>query len=456
MSIEEIVKNERAYFKTGATRSYAFRMKQLNLLEEAIKKNEKKLMDALHKDLNKSPYESYITEIGIVLEEIKYHKKHLRSWMKAKCVSHKLSHFPAVGYRIHEPFGVVLIASPWNYPVNLTFEALIGAISAGNCAVIKPSAYSAETSHAIKDLITETFAPEYISVIEGGRAENQELFNQKFDYIFFTGSVNVGKTVMEAASKHLTPITLELGGKSPVIIDKTADLRIAAKRLVFGKTINAGQTCIAPDYLLIHESLRDEFVEEYKKALNKAFPKNKYDDLPTIINEKHFNRLSNLLTQGNLVVGGATDPERRFIEPALLIDVNPNDEIMTDEIFGPILPVMTYKSLDECIDFITNRPRPLAFYVFTRDKRVVKKLFDSCSFGGGCVNDVIMHITSSTMPFGGVGNSGMGSYHGKKSFETFTHTRSVLVNNFAFEAPLRYRPYTKSKMKVMKKYFGNE
>jgi len=456
MNIEEIVRNERAYYRSGATRSYKFRMKQLELLENAIKKNEKVLMDALKKDLNKAPYESYITEIGIVLEELRFHKKHLKSWMKSKIISNKLSHFPAVGYRVNEPFGVVLIASPWNYPINLTFCALIGAISAGNCAVIKPSAYSAETSHAIKALIEETFPSEYISVVEGGRAENQELFNQKFDYIFFTGSVNVGKTVMEAASKHLTPVTLELGGKSPVIIDKTADIRVAAKRLVFGKTLNAGQTCIAPDYLLIHESLKDEFIEEFKKQVEKAYPNGNFEEMPTIINEKHFNRLTNLLTQGNLVIGGKSDAERRFIEPSVLTDVNPSDEIMTDEIFGPILPVMTYKHLDECIDFITNRPRPLAFYVFTRDKRVVHKLFNSCSFGGGCVNDVIMHITSSTMPFGGVGNSGMGSYHGKKSFETFTHARSVLVNNFSLEAPLRYHPYTDKKMKIMKKYFGNE
>ena len=456
MSIEEIVRSERAYFKTGATRPYSFRMKQLNLLEEAIKKNEKRLMDALKSDLNKTPYESYITEIGIVLEEIRYHKKHLKSWMKAKCVSHKLSHFPAVGYRVNEPYGVVLIASPWNYPVNLTFEALVGAISAGNCAVIKPSAYSAATSHVIKEIIEETFEPSYISVVEGGRAENQELFNQKFDYIFFTGSVNVGKTVMEAASRHLTPVTLELGGKSPVIIDKTADIRVAAKRLVFGKSLNAGQTCIAPDYLFIYEPLRDEFIEEFKKELNKAFPDGNYEEMPTIINEKHFNRLTNLLNEGKLVVGGKTDAERRFIEPSVLIDVKPDDEVMTDEIFGPILPIMTYRHLSEVIDFITSRPRPLAFYVFTRDKRVVKKLFDSCSFGGGCVNDVIMHITSPDMPFGGVGNSGMGNYHGKKSFETFTHSRSVLVNNFSFEAPLRYHPYTDKKMSLMKKYFSGD
>lgn len=456
MSIEEIVSNARTYYRTGATRSYSFRMMQLNLLEDAIKKNEKKLMDALRADLNKSAYESYITEIGIVLEEIRYHKRHLKSWMKSRRISNRLSHFPAVGYRVNEPFGVVLIVSPWNYPINLTFEALVGAISAGNCAVIKPSAYSEKTSHVIKEIIEETFAPEYISVVEGGRAENQALFNQKFDYIFFTGSVNVGKTVMEAASKHLTPVTLELGGKSPVIVDKTADIRVAAKRLVFGKALNAGQTCIAPDYLLIHESVRDEFIEEFKKAVDKAFPSGNFEEMPTIINEKHFNRLSNLLTQGKIAVGGNTDSIRRFIEPSVLVDVNPDDEIMTDEIFGPILPVITYKSLHECIEFITNRPRPLAFYVFTRDKRVVHKLFNSCSFGGGCVNDVIMHITSPTLPFGGVGNSGMGSYHGRKSFETFTHARSVLVNNFSLEAPLRYHPYTDKKMKIMKRYFGNE
>lgn len=455
-SIEEIVAAQKAYFLTGATRPYKARLENLDKLERAIKKHEAGLADALKEDLNKPCAESYMTEIGIALEEIRYHKKHLKRWMKNRLVSLSPSHFPAAGYSVPEPCGVVLIASPWNYPLNMCFQALIGALSAGNCAVIKPSAYAAATSRAITALIAETFAPEHVTVVEGGRAENQALFHQKFDYIFFTGSVSVGKTVMEAASENLVPVTLELGGKSPVIIDETADLKLAAKRVSFGKILNAGQTCIAPDYVLIKDTVRDAFIEEYRKAVAAQFPDGDMSSMPVIINEKHFLRLSALLTQGTLRVGGKTDPARRFIEPALLTDVSPDCGLMTDEIFGPILPVLTYSSLEECIGFVRGRPKPLAFYLFTKDKKVIRRMMDSCSFGGCCVNDVIMHISSPAMPFGGVGNSGMGSYHGRQSFETFTHRRSVLVNRSRFDMFLRYRPYTDAKYKIMRLYLGRE
>lgn len=455
-NITEIVAKQKAYFATGATRPYRARLENLNKLEKAVKDHEPELLEALKQDLNKTYYESYLTEIGIALEEIRYHKKHLRSWMKNRLVSTSLSHFPSKGYSMPEPYGVVLIASPWNYPLNMCFQALIGAISAGNCAVIKPSAYAAATSKAIVRLISDTFAPEHVTVVEGGRAENQELFKQKFDYIFFTGSVSVGKVVMKEASENLVPVTLELGGKSPVIIDETADLKHTAKRVAFGKILNAGQTCIAPDYVLIKDSVRDRFVEEYRKAVEETFPDGDLSSMPVIINEKHFERLSNLLTQGDRKLGGKTDPALRRIEPALLTDVSPDCELMTDEIFGPILPVLTYSTLDECIDFIRSRPRPLAFYLFTKDKKTVDRMMNSCSFGGGCVNDVIVHVSSATMPFGGVGNSGMGSYHGKQSFETFTHRRSVLVNKGRFELFLRYRPYKELKYKILRRYLGHE
>lgn len=454
--ITEIVSKQKEYFLTGATRPYQARLANLKKLEKSVKTHEAELLDALKQDLNKSDYESYLTEIGIALEEIRYHKKHLKKWMKKKKISSSLSHFPSKGYSMPEPYGVVLIASPWNYPLNMCFQALLGAISAGNCAVIKPSAYAAATSKAIVRLISDTFDPEYVTVVEGGRAENQELFKQKFDYIFFTGSVSVGKTVMKEASENLVPVTLELGGKSPVIIDETADLKHTAKRVAFGKILNAGQTCIAPDYVLIKDSVRDDFIKEFSKAVEEFFKEEDISTMPVIINEKHFNRLSNLLTQGTLKVGGKTDPERRFIEPTLLTDVSPESELMTDEIFGPILPVLTYSTLDECIGFILSRPKPLALYLFTKDKNTINRVMGSCSFGGGCVNDVIVHVSSATMPFGGVGNSGMGSYHGRQSFETFTHRRSVLVNKSRFEMFLRYHPYKPVKYKILRRYLGHE
>lgn len=456
MNIKEIVERQREYYNSGITKSYAFRMQQLTKLEEAIKRNEKALLKALYDDLRKTPYEGYMTEVGIALEEIRYHKKHLKKWMARRMVSANPTHLPGVGYICPEPYGVALIVSPWNYPINLCFQALIGAISAGNCAVVKPSAYATNTSHEIKRILLETFPPEYVAVVEGGRAENQELFNQRFDYIFFTGSVSVGKVVMEAAAKNLTPITLELGGKSPVIVDETANIRLAAKRLVFGKALNAGQTCIAPDYLLIHESRLEEFIIEFEKAVKKAFPNGDYSEMPVIINEKHFRRLENLLTQGTIRVGGTVSESERFIEPTLLTDVDPQSELMQDEIFGPLLPVITYSELDEVIDFVRNREKPLALYLFTRRKSVVNRILHSLSFGGGCVNDVIMHIVSPKMPFGGVGNSGMGNYHGKKSFETFTHRRSVLMNFSDMDPALRYHPYTKTKKEIIARFMGRE
>lgn len=449
--ISQMVQSQREYFLTGDTRSYEFRAEALRKLKESVIKNEKELSDALKSDLNKSPMESYLTEIGVVLDEISFHQKHLKKWMKRKHVKAAIGQLPGKCFIAPEPYGVVLIMSPWNYPVNLCFEPLIGAISGGNCAVIKPSAYAPATSAAIAKLISETFPKEYITVIEGGRQQNARLLEEKFDYIFFTGSVEVGKVVMEAASKHLTPVTLELGGKSPVIVDETANIKLAAKRIAFGKVINAGQTCVEPDYLFIHETKKEGFIEEFKKALKEFFPNGDMSDMCTIISDKHYERVKKLMEGEKIILGGGSDDSRRFIEPTLLDGITFESPIMQEEIFGPLLPIITYKNLDECIRFIQSRPRPLALYIFTESKANSERILNTCSFGGGCINDVIMHIVTPYMPFGGVGYSGMGDYHGKKSFDTFTHYRSILSQSTKIDMNLRYMPYDDKKLRLLKK-----
>lgn len=449
--ISQMVQSQREYFLTGDTRSYEFRAEALRKLKEAIIKNEKELSDALKSDLNKSATEAYLTEIGIVLDEISFHQKHLKKWMKRKRAKAAIGQLTGRCFIAPEPYGVALIISPWNYPVNLCFEPLIGAISGGNCAVIKPSAYAPATSAVIAKLISETFPKEYITVIEGGRQQNAQLLEEKFDYIFFTGSVEVGKVVMEAASKHLTPVTLELGGKSPVIVDETANIKLAAKRIAFGKVINAGQTCVEPDYLFIHETKKEEFVEEFKKALKEFFPDGDMSDMCTIISDKHYARVKKLMEGEKIILGGESDDSRRFIEPTLLDGITFESPIMKEEIFGPLLPIITYKDLDECIRFIQSRPRPLALYIFTESKANSERILSTCSFGGGCINDVIMHIVTPYMPFGGVGYSGMGDYHGKKSFDTFTHYRSILSQSTRMDVNLRYMPYDDKKLRLLKK-----
>lgn len=452
MDIKEIVKNQRICFATGVTRDVAFRKEALVKLRDALKQNEGLLFDALFRDFNKQPAETYMTEIGMVLDEIGYHLKHLDHWAKEKKVRTPLSQFPAKSMIVPEPYGVTLIISPWNYPVQLCLSPLVGAISGGNCAVVKPSAYTPNTSHALAKILGEIFPTEYIAVVEGGRAENSALLDEKFDSIFFTGSVAVGKVVMAAASKYLTPVTLELGGKSPVIVDETAQIKLAAKRIAFGKVLNAGQTCVAPDYLLIHKSVEDQFIQAYQEALREFFPDGDLSAMPVIVSEKHFERVTGLMKGLKIVVGGKTDPSRRFVEPTLLTGVTPNDPIMAEEIFGPLLPVLTYENLDECVDFIRSRPKPLALYLFTTCRETQRKIFDRCSFGGGCVNDTIIHLATPYMGFGGVGDSGMGSYHGKKSFEAFTHDRSIVKKANWLDLNLRYQPYPEKKMALIRKF----
>lgn len=448
MDINARVEAQRRYFLSGATRSTEFRVEMLKKLRRTITDNSALIAQSLIEDLNKQPLETYMCETGLVLEEINYHIKRLSGWNRPRRAAASLAQAPGRGYVYPEPYGVALIMAPWNYPLQLCLMPLVGAISAGCCAVVKPSAYAGASSRAIRKIIEDAFSPEYVCVIEGGRNENQALLEERFDYIFFTGSPSVGRLVMEKAAAKLTPVTLELGGKSPVIVDETADLHLAARRVAFGKVLNAGQTCVAPDYLLIQRGVRDKFIDEYKKALASFFPRGDMSAMVHIVNDKHFERLLALLTDGTAAIGGGFDRASRFIEPTVLIDVSADAPVMRQEIFGPILPVLCYDRLGECIDFIRGREKPLALYTFSNDKAAVRRVFDSCSFGGGCVNDTILHLAGSGMGFGGVGASGMGCYHGKQSFDTFTHYRSVLRQSALIDVPLRYMPYSAIKDKI--------
>ena len=434
MDIQELVRAQRAYFLSGATRPYAFRMEQLKKLQRALQTNEKLLEQAMYQDFRKAPMEVYMCETGMVLEEVRFHLKHLKGWMRERAVPTPLAQFHAKSFVSPEPYGVALIISPWNYPVQLCLSPLVGAISGGNCAIVKPSAYAPATSAAIAKLIAENFDPRYIAAVEGGRAENAGLLEETFDFIFFTGSVAVGKVVMEAAAKNLTPVTLELGGKSPVIVDKTADVKLAARRIAFGKVLNAGQTCVEPDYLLIEKSVKPAFIEAYRQALHEFFPDGSMDEMPVIVSEKHFAE------------------KTRFVAPTLLDGVSPDSPVMQEEIFGPILPMLEFSRLDEAIDFIRSREKPLALYLFTSDQAAERRVLDACSFGGGCINDTIIHLATTHMPFGGVGSSGMGSYHGKKSFDTFTHARSIVKKSTWLDLPMRYHPYSEKKLGIIKRF----
>ena len=448
MDIHEIVESEKHFFRTGVTRGVDFRIDMLKKFRKAIIENDELISAALKADLNKQPFESYMCETGLLLEEINFHIKRLRKWSRTRRVKSGIGQLPGKSYVCPEPYGVVLIMAPWNYPVQLCLMPLVGAISAGNCAVVKPSAYAPESSRVISKLIESAFPTGFVTAVEGGREANKALLDEPFDYIFFTGSVAVGKTVMEAAAKRLTPVTLELGGKSPIIVDETANLPLAARRIAFGKVLNAGQTCVAPDYLMIEKSVEAPFIEEYKKALASFFPDGDMSGMVRIINDKHFERVCNILdNSGSITIGGARDAETRFIEPAVLTGVPIDSPAMQQEIFGPVLPVLPYEKLDDCIDFIRSRPKPLALYIFSENKMNQEKVLNSCSFGGGCINDTVIHLASSHMSFGGVGESGMGSYHGKKSFDTFTHYRSVLKQG-KLDVKLRYFPYKSGKEKI--------
>lgn len=450
--IETLVKNCSAFFETNITKDYNFRLKQLKKLETILCKNEKEILNALYSDLHKTNFEGYFSELGIVKEELKFTLRHLKKWMKPVRVPTPLAHFKSTSRILYEPFGTVLIMSPWNYPVNLTLAPLVGAIAAGNCAAVKPSNYSPATSAVLDKLISDNFPAEYISVITGGREENTSLLEQRFDYIFFTGGTTVGKLVMQAAAKYVTPVTLELGGKSPCIVEESANLKIAARRIVFGKYLNAGQTCVAPDYLLLQNSVKDKFVAEIKTAVNEAFPTETYTEmhLPHIVNEKHFDRLMNLMEGEKIILGGTGDGRRRFIEPTILDGITFDSKIMQEEIFGPILPVLTFDSIDYAIKEIKKRERPLALYLFTKNKNIEKKVLSEISFGGGCINDTIVHLATNHLPFGGVGFSGMGKYHGMESFKVFSNAKSILKKAYFPDISVRYHPYSESKLKLIR------
>lgn len=450
MDIPALTVSQRNYYRSGATRPVDARKQALESLYNGIKHHEKAICKALHEDLRKSTPEAYMTEIGIVLEDIRYILKHLSKWMKPEKVKTPLAQFPSRSFRLAEPYGTVLIIAPWNYPVQLSLAPLVGALCAGNCAVVKPSAYTPNTSSAIADLIADCFPPEYVAVVEGGREQNTALLEQAWDYIFFTGSVEVGKLVMRKAADHLTPVTLELGGKSPCIVDETADLKVAAKRLAFGKVLNSGQTCVAPDYLLVHEKVKEQFLPLVAKEMSSFFPNGDYSNYPKIVNQKHFERIQGLMQSGKIFYGGETDPAQRIIFPTILDNVQPDEPVMQEEIFGPLLPVLTYLKLEDAIRFIVERPKPLALYLFTTNKKAMRRVLAEASFGGGCINDTIIHLATSYMPFGGVGASGMGSYHGKYSFETFSHYRSIVKKANWLDMPMRYHPYTKRNEKLIR------
>lgn len=450
-NIKTIIEQQNAFFLSGKTKDISYRINQLKLLKNAIKSNEQEILLAMKKDLNKAFFEGYVSEIGMVLDEINSAIKNLPIWARAKKVKTPILHFLSSSKQYMEPYGVALIISPWNYPFQLTMAPLIGAISAGNCAVVKPSAYSSNTSDIIERIIKQIYDEKYVCVIKGGRKENQELLNEKFDYIFFTGSVAVGKIVMEAASKYLTPVSLELGGKSPCIVDETANVDLSAKRIVWGKFLNAGQTCVAPDYLLVHKNIKKDLIEKMKKYIQEFYGTSPHNnpEYPKIINEKHFNRLNNLILNSEVIFGGKSNVETCQISPTLLDNVNWDSLIMQEEIFGPLLPVLEYDDLNHIIIEINNHPKPLALYYFTQNNKNKEYIINNISYGGGCINDTIVHLANPNMPFGGVGESGIGGYHGKASFDTFSHKKSVLEKSNLIDIPLRYPPY-KNKFNLIK------
>ncbi|MCM3164749.1 aldehyde dehydrogenase [Metabacillus litoralis] len=451
-TVENTVRRQKEYFRKGQTKSKDFRVNMLKKLAEQIRKNEEKICLALKRDLNKSETEAYVTEIGFLLEEISFTLKHIHKWMKPEKVKTAKTHIGSKGFKVAEPYGVTLIIAPWNYPFQLQLAPLIGAIAAGNTAVLKPSELTPHTSKLLAEMIEDTFSSEYIAVLEGGVETTTYLLDQELDYIFFTGSVPVGKVVMEAAAKRLIPITLELGGKSPCIVDETANIELAAKRIAFGKFINAGQTCIAPDYLFVHKKVKDLFLTEMKKVIVDFYGDKplENEEFTRIVNNLHFQRLKNYLSDGSLLFGGDTDETSLKIEPTLLEPKSMTSGVMTDEIFGPIFPVLEYENIRTVIDFVTDRPKPLALYLFTTSEEMEKKVTESISFGGGCINDTLMHIATPYLPFGGVGESGMGTYHGESSFTAFSHYKSVLKQTNRFDFHFRY-PNAKNGLKLMKR-----
>ncbi|MCI8514737.1 MAG: aldehyde dehydrogenase [Lachnospiraceae bacterium] len=441
--IRNLLEKQREFYKTGATLPVRFRMEQLRKLYASVKKYEIEIRDALKADLGKSGYEGFMCETGLVLSEISYMLRHTKRFARRKTVCTPLAQFASHSYKQPVPYGNILIMSPWNYPFLLAMEPLADAIAAGNTAIVKPSAYSPATGRVIEKLLFECFASEYVAVVTGGRAENAALLDQKFDFVFFTGSQAVGKEVLRRAAVHLTPVALELGGKSPCIVDASANIRLAAKRIVFGKYLNCGQTCVAPDYVLCERSVKDAFVAEVKKQIKLQYGDNPLAnrDYGRIINEKHFNRLLGLIDRNKVVVGGETDADTCRIAPTVMDGVAETDAVMGEEIFGPILPILVFDDFNRVVEDLKEKEKPLALYLFSGDKRHIRRVTAELSYGGGCINDVVIHLATSGMGFGGVGESGMGSYHGKAGFDVFSHTKSIVDKKTWIDLPMRYQPY---------------
>jgi len=440
--IESLVSAQRAFFNTHTTRDLEFRIGNLKKFRAAILKYETKIADALWLDLHKSPEEAYLTETSIVLGEIECHLKHLRSWAKPKRVPTPLPILPSSSHIFYEPLGTALIIAPWNYPFQMLLNPLVGAISSGCCVLLKPSPYTPRIAKVMEELVAGIFDPAYVAMVQGGREVNQILLEQRFDVIFFTGSPALGKIVMQAAAQFLTPVVLELGGKSPCIVDAGANVKLAARRIAWGKCINAGQTCIAPDYLYVHHSVKDQLVKEFAIAVEEMYGKEIKESrfFPRIVNTKAIERLQKLMQHGKISYGGAVDVTQKFIAPTIIEDVQPDFPIMQEEIFGPLLPVMTFNNLDTALDYINSNEKPLAFYYFGPAK-VARKILIKTTSGGGCINDTLIHIANHRLPFGGVGNSGMGNYHGKFSFQVFSHSRAIVSSVTWIDLPFKYAPF---------------
>jgi len=452
-NITSIINKQKTYFKTGVTKDVNFRIKQIKRILQLVAQNEAAICDALEKDLNKSAYESLSCELGPVFADAAHILKHIKEWAQPQEVPTSLFHTPGSSRIYKDPYGNVLLISPWNYPFLLTIAPLLGAISAGNCVLIKPSEHSVHTSNLLAKLINENFDAGFIHVIQGDAVVTQEILTTRWDYIFFTGGTEIGRIIYQAAAKHLTPVTLELGGKSPCVVDKSANINLAAKRITWGKNINGGQTCIAPDYLFVHEEVKDKMIEALKKHI-----KNSYGDTPInhpdyckIINQRQYERLKGYLNNGEIIHGGKFDDAQQKIEPTIMLNPPTDSKVMTEEIFGPVLPVYTFKNIDEPIAFINEREKPLAAYIFSGNSSIREKFLTSTSSGGVCVNDTVLQISSSEMPFGGVGESGIGGYHGKYSFDTFSHHKSVMQRMpHPLDPYLRYAPYSKGKSGIMR------
>lgn len=453
-NIEKLLESQREFFKSGATLDVDFRVAMLKKLKETVKKYENEINTALKSDLGKNETEAFMCETGMVLSELSYMIAHTKKFAAARKVPTPLAQFAAKSYVKPMPYGNTLIMSPWNYPLLLTLDPLVDAIAAGNTAIIKPSAYSPATSALVEKMISECFEPEYVAVITGGRKENAELLNSKFDFVFFTGSQAVGREVLRHTAEHLTPVVLELGGKSPCVVDSSAKIKLAAKRIVFGKFVNCGQTCVAPDYILCQKSVKDELVKEIIEQIKLQYTENALNDpdYGKIINEKHFQRVCSLIDENKVVCGGRGNEETCRIEPTVMDNVTWDDAVMQQEIFGPVLPVLTYDEFDEVFELFSEKQKPLALYMFSENKEHIDAVTSRCRYGGGCINDTIIHLATTKMGFGGVGESGTGSYHGKIGFDAFSHLKSVVDKKTWMDLPMRYRPYSELGKKLIKMF----